>query len=554
MHSVRTKFTLLTAIALLIAMGTAMLISVISIKKLGREDADRLLHLQCETGAMNLESYFQSVENSVKTVALLVQNSLEERPPEELGAQVEQARRLFDGIAYNTNGVLTYYFRIDPEVSETVKGFWYVDTDGEGFREHEVTDITLYDTADTNALVWFTIPKATGEGVWLAPYITDNLGARVISYNEPVYREERFIGVIGIEIDYGTLAYEAEKIRPYESGYAFILDENGNTVYHPEQDPAAPEGENTAVTSPEEILGEQHVRYHFGGIGKEAVWRPLSNGMRLYVAVPLSEINSGWQNMIGKILAASLVLLALVILVTMRFAARLTQPLLALTRAAEQVERGSYDFSLEYDGNDEVGILTRTFLGLAAHMKDHISSLSRKVYVDALTSVRNKGAYADHIQKLQDRMDEGREEPVFGFAVFDCDNLKHINDTFGHDRGDEYLKAASRLICRVFKHSPVFRIGGDEFAVILEGEDFERREELSREFEKSRKEICEKAENGWEQVNVAFGTAVYDPENDPAVIDVARRADRLMYEDKRRRKEGRAQAGKPGSAGPERSL
>ena len=65
-------------------------------------------------------------------------------------------------------------------------------------------------------------------------------------------------------------------------------------------------------------------------------------------------------------------------------------------------------------------------------------------------------------------------------GVFDCDNLKQINDQNGHDKGDIYIRAASQLICRVFAHSPVFRIGGDEFAVVLQNEDFINREDLIR--------------------------------------------------------------------------
>ena len=94
----------------------------------------------------------------------------------------------------------------------------------------------------------------------------------------------------------------------------------------------------------------------------------------------------------------------------------------------------------------------------------------------------------------------------------------------------------SRLICRVFQHSPVFRIGGDEFAVVLQNEDFEAREELVRRFEDSRKARCAEAENSWEEVHVAMGVAVYDPSLDHSVIDTVRRADKIMYLNKRERK------------------
>ncbi len=164
-----------------------------------------------------------------------------------------------------------------------------------------------------------------------------------------------------------------------------------------------------------------------------------------------------------------------------------------------------------------------------------VSDLNRRVFVDALTSVRNKGAYGKYIDELQGKLDEdGSME--FAIGVFDCDNLKTVNDQNGHDKGDVYLKAASRLICRVFQHSPVFRIGGDEFVVVLQNEDFNNREELIHRFTVTAEEITTQAENAWDEVHISMGVAVYDPQIDNSVSDTARRADKIMYENKRRAK------------------
>ena len=539
MHSIRTKFTMLTVWTTIVALSIATVIGVITIRNIGRNNADQMMHLTTVTGAMNLEAYFESVEHSVETVSALVQDSLEEMPLDELDIQVERSRNLFGRIANNTNGVLTYYFRIDPEISDSTKGFWYVNLDGNGFVEHEVTDINQYDTNDTSSLVWFTVPKATGEGIWLPPYFTENLDVRVISYNEPVYWNERFVGVIGIEIDYKTLTREVEDIEVLETGYAFILDEDSNIIYHPELDSGQLNLESKDIDQADKIIGSNHIEYKHNGIEKEAVWVQLRNGMRLYVTAPVSEIDSGWQGMIWNVLLATVIILSSVILIIMKFSGRITKPLTDLTQAALQLDKGNYDVSLEYNEDDEIGILTRTFKQLIAHTKDYIVSLNKQVYVDALTSVRNKAGYGKYIAILQDKMDEPDQELEFAFGVFDCDDLKHINDTYGHDKGDIYLKTASKLICNIYQHSPVFRIGGDEFAVILENEDFINRDELLKEFIKTGENICKNAENEWEQVNVAIGVAVYDPNIDTSVIDVARRADKLMYVNKHIRKEAK---------------
>ena len=538
MHSIRTKFTLMTLSAVLFALSIATAIGVISIRNIGMNDADQMMHLTAATGAMNLDYDFESVEHSVETVSALVHESFNEITFDQLEAQVERSRRLFSEISNNTNGVLTYYFRIDPEISENEKGFWYVYEEGKGFTEHEVTDITQYDTNDTSQLVWFTVPKATGKGIWLPPYFTENLGARVISYNVPVYWGDSFIGVIGIEIDYRNLVSEVESIKLLDSGYAFILDEESNVIYHPQMGVIDLEETKKVLSdSTNKVIGSNHIRYHLNGIEKEAVFIPLRNGMRFYVTAPVSEIDRGWQNLVKNVLIAAVLVLTVTAILVTRFAQRITKPLTDLTNAAKQIDEGNYDITLDYNKDDEIGVLTNTFKQLISHTRDHITTLNKQVYVDALTSVRNKAGYSQYIAKLQDQMDHSKESLEFAFGVFDCNDLKHINDTYGHDKGDIYLKAASRLICRIFQHSPVFRIGGDEFAVILENEDLENRNRLMEQFSRARERICEDVENEWEKVNVAMGLAVYDPLIDTSVIDVARRADQAMYEDKHIRKQ-----------------
>ena len=536
MRSLRTQITLMTVCVILVALTVVMFSSVIFIRKTEHRKSDQLLLLLCETGERNLEYYFNSVQKSVRKVASFVETDLDGVDDERLARHMDRVRKYFDEMASKTNGVLTYYYRIDPAVSNTVKGFWYTDLDGKGFVEHKVTDITLYNTEDTSKLVWFTVPKAKGEPIWLPPYITDNLDKRVISYNVPIYYQDRFIGVVGIEIDYSTMAEQVDSIRLYTNGYAFLNDTKGDLFYHPRID-VTKLTEETKPQVPADILGEDtFIHYTFDGVEKEAAWLPLSNGMRLNVTVPVSETEGEWQELIWNILSVALGVLLASSLFTMYYTKHITKPLEELTEAAEQVDKGNYNIALDYDRDDEVGRLMNTFKRLTEHMKENISTLNRRAYVDALTAVRNKWAYASYIDDLQACMDSDKEQMKFAVGVFDCDDLKSINDKYGHDKGDIYLQKASHLMCRIFQHSPVFRIGGDEFSVIFQNDAFRDREALLQEFTQAMAEVNASTENPWEQVRVSFGVSVYDPENDGAVIDVVRRADEHMYEHKRNRK------------------
>ena len=532
MFSLRTKISLMTVFVLIVTVIAMSVLCVVYDK----EKSDNILLLLCKTGASNLDSYFTGAQKSVEEVSSFAQEDVTELDDKEFNAHVERVRDYFGDVVKNTGGVLTYYYRIDLEVSDNVKGFWYINLDHEGFVEHEVTDITQYDTSDTSKLVWFTVPKYEGKAIWLPPYITDNLNRRVISYNTPVYCKGRFIGVIGIEIDYSTMAEQVESIKLHSNGYAFLSDAKGNLFYHPRIDVTQLTKETMPEVPEGVVSSNTFFRYTYDGIEKKGAWLELSNGMRMNVVVPVSELESDLNTLILTITVFAIVILSTAVFFTMFYTKRIVKPLEQLTAAAEQVNKGNYDFSLDYDKDDEVGKLTRTFKLLTNHVKDDFRDLNKRVFADALTKVKNKAAYAADLEELQAQTDTEGSQMQFAIGIFDCDNLKKINDMYGHDKGDEYIKAACRAICTTFRHSPVYRFGGDEFSVILRNEDYQNREALISQFEATAESINKSTENQWEQVHISMGFADYDPQNDSDVNDVVRRADKMMYDNKRMRK------------------
>ena len=540
MRSLRTRFTLMTLTVVVITVAAIMLSSVIFIQRTESHNSNQTLLLLCETGERNLDYYFNSVQKSVSKVSSFVEADIDGLDEQSLENHMQRVGKYFDEMASKTNGVLTYYYRIDPEVSDTVKGFWYTDLDGKGFAEHEVTDITLYDTDDTSALVWFTVPKYKGEPIWLPPYITDNLNMRVISYNVPIYWRGQFVGVVGIEIDYSTMAEQVESIRLYNNGYAFLSDDQGGLFYHPRIDVTAMTDE-TKPAVPDGLISEStFIKYSYDGVEKVGSWLSLANGMRLYVTAPLDEANGDWVGLAGNIVVVGILVLLLAAVFIMIYTKRITKPLEELTEAANQADQGNYDYVLSYDKDDELGRLTSTFKRMSSHMKGQISDLNKQVFIDSLTHVKNKGAFTIALDDFQTQMDGGGQ-PTFAVGVFDCDDLKLINDQYGHNNGDIYLKTACQTICRVFQHSPVFRIGGDEFAVILQHDDYRNRDALASRFKSDCDAATAAAVHQWEQVHVAMGIAVYDPQEDGSASEVLRRADKIMYEDKSARKAGRQQ-------------
>lgn len=111
-----------------------------------------------------------------------------------------------------------------------------------------------------------------------------------------------------------------------------------------------------------------------------------------------------------------------------------------------------------------------------------LGSARELAYTDSLTGVKNKRAFTEAQESIQIDITAGTLSE-FGIVVFDLNGLKMVNDTKGHDAGDVFIKDSCHIICESFKHSPVYRIGGDEFVAFLKGEDYANREKLLNLFD-----------------------------------------------------------------------
>ena len=159
---------------------------------------------------------------------------------------------------------------------------------------------------------------------------------------------------------------------------------------------------------------------------------------------------------------------------------------------------------------------------------DRMNELANR---DALTGVGSKLAYDAMVSRLTDEIQQGQAE--FGIVMVDMNNLKTLNDTYGHERGNEAIKKTCAILCEVFAHSPVYRVGGDEFVVVVKGRDYQNIDALLDRFTAA---MAATEGEPWERLSAATGFARYEGQN--TVEEVFRNADHIMYENKRAMRSG----------------
>ncbi len=176
--------------------------------------------------------------------------------------------------------------------------------------------------------------------------------------------------------------------------------------------------------------------------------------------------------------------------------------------------------------------------GQVEDMKTQVSQMDTVAYQDALTHVKNKAWYDKTKARVDEDIISGKAK--FAILMIDLNNLKKVNDTYGHEHGDAYISGSCHQICKIYSHSPVFRIGGDEFVVLLENQDYDHKDQLMTalraSFEASSRD---EDRDPWDRYSAAIGMAIFDEENDVSMDDVFKRADALMYQNKLESKMGR---------------
>ena len=520
-HSMQFRFltTVVTAmIAITVFVGG---ISIYEVDQYIQYESQSFVKATCENEGTQINESLNDMEKSVKIMGSYVMGFFGSKAEvEDIAMQkmvTERAEEMFVDVAEHTNGAIAYYLRFNPEISDSKAGLFYSKTNGSNrYTCFEPTDIALYDKEDTGHVGWFWQPYEAGEAVWMKPYYNENNNIFMISYVVPMYYEEEFVGVVGMDFDYMVLANRVHKIKVYENGFAH-LEVDGVLIH---------DGD----VALEEKLNDKSKRFI-----RES--KELVNGMDLIVYADYADIQQIRYEIAFKILFAGLMLSALFIVVTAIIVKKIVEPLKKLTYASEKLSNGDYNVEFAQSNTYEVRLLSAAFENMAVHLCEREKLLQHTANRDSLTGLRNTTAYKSWVDEFEKGL--SYEDAEFGIAVLDVNYLKKANDEYGHEVGNKLIVSAAKIISNTFKRSPVFRIGGDEFLAVLKNMDLENCEELFLHLDN---ECAKTFIDGNENipVSIARGFARFDKDKDSDFTDVFKRADKAMYENKRKSKEGKA--------------
>lgn len=538
--SIQNKFIILIVSAILSLSILLGGIALLSVNRLLKNDSALMMNAVCTEQALRLDAQLQKIEQAVTAIYDYAYDDLTDvsdlKNIHYRDSYIKQLDKMALDMAKKIDGARTVYFRFNTDISENVPGFfWVKKTENSAFARTKTTDINRYDEDDTEHVGWYYQPQEAKHAIWMQPYYNKNVDIEMVSYIIPFYKDGEFIGVIGMDIDFTMFIDLAQQAAVYKDGKANLIDLDSKTVYYRRENDddvtiryheISDELYNTVKANTSS--GSSLSKYTLDGEKYMLAYQTLENGMKYITFAPVNQINSDRNKMVAMLLVVTVGIMIVSILFTVYEARKIVRPLSSLTEAAKRIAAGEWDVDIECNTRDEIGVLTNSITTMAGKLKQYVAEVNRIAYKDGLTGVKNKTCYNDYVSALN--LDWKEKKSEYAIVVFDVNNLKIINDNYGHETGDALLIGASSYICRTFVHSPIFRIGGDEFVAILKGDDYENRKGLLNRFENSMKSNCMSVEP-YEPIMIAFGMAEYGAEYTD-YDDVFRHADRNMYEKK----------------------
>lgn len=473
----------------------------------------RNIETETKFTAANISLKMQAVEHYIMTLASSVERELKDASKLQDSAYLENFteayRTYINNTIENVPKTVAVYIRYNPQKAPPTSGIFMAKAfNSPKLQKYTPTDFSKYDPNDIEHVGWYYEPVRAKRPIWMLPYKNKNISINMISYVIPIFKNGEDIAVVGLDQDFDDLTKNISNLKFFPSSYAYLEEADGKIAYHP----TLPKGHFFEETEDVKVFRSK-----------------LTNGMNLAFVIPYKEINSKRNTFIVKITASSLGLILIFSLIAIFISRSITKPIKILTKKANQLVEG--DMSVEFDisQDNEIGELAKSFSTAKNHLQNYLGQIRGMAFKDSLTSVRNSMAYNVYIKELQEKILR-KEVYEFGFCLLDTNDLKKINDTYGHEQGNIYLIKCCKLICQTFSHSPVFRIGGDEFVVVLLNSDLENREELRQKL-KTQMEATMQEKNPWDRLSIACGIAVCEGTDD-TTLEIFNRADKEMYKNK----------------------
>lgn len=372
MKKISTKLAVAIVITSVVISAFISLFNYQANNKLLVNEAMDKLKLNAQSSAKDFDMLMEPMEDEIEQLAMIISDKfkrIDGRDDASIKELLQQIDRDVKNTAMAIEGNVDAYFFMDPSFVENKNVLYQCMYNlNQDTNEYEyIPNILALENLNENDAPWYIRAKDEGTTGWVNPYDDPFLFKTLITCSAPVYYKGKFMGVVGVDIDFGIIADQILAKQYYTSGYAFLTNAKYDILVHPTAERFTAMGdlidENVAasIVSKGEVANSDTQRITFNGEEKIMSFSKLKSGLVFFVTAPKNEILEG----ANKVLMTVLILLgcgALIsIIIGVILGKLLAKPITKLSLVMKRVEQGDLTVDVKVNSNDEIGLLSQNF-------------------------------------------------------------------------------------------------------------------------------------------------------------------------------------------------
>lgn len=446
MRSIKSKIVLVVLMCSLISTVICGSISVFESSRAVEENSRDKMELVCENQSKELNSMMKQVSQSVDTLSDLALAELEDfdkfkSDAEYVDAYTDKIAPTLKQTAVHTQGAMSVYIRYNPEFTEPTSGAFYTrDSADSEFQEIEPTDFTMYEPDDLEHVGWYYIPVANQQPTWMEPYLNSNINVYMISYVIPLFIDGESVGIIGMDIDFSSFTEVLEACSIFQSGYAFLANEQGIIMHHKDLENGVSMAEqgleavaaNLALPDQEKVIQQ----YTWNGVTKNMCYVSLVNGMRFILTAPAAEFAAQAKTMRTLILIGAVIALLVAAAVGFVLSISLTKPIRQINSIVGETAKFNFTHYASseklYKKKDETASMAHSLHDMRTSLRGMVENI-RQAYMDMASSMEQLSDTTEKVNGMSEDNSATTQELAAAMQET-ADAMDMVNSTIANIR------------------------------------------------------------------------------------------------------------------------
>ena len=347
---------------------------------LSRDSQTKTIYLTAEKKKLELNNFFNSAENIVNEFQDYILTNLDEDrlliDSEYEQEYMTNLSKVMSSISAFQKGAVCTYFRMEMSEYGPTRGLFLTGKYQKTYVSIRTTDLSKYSPGDIEHVGWYYLPIWKKAPVWTPPYNNLSLRQKMISYSVPLYRNEKLIGVVGIDLSLAVIEDMVNSLQ-LENAKGLLIGDQQNLIHlntRYEQTKAVERSAELSIlldkfNNPD---NQPLQKFQWEGNSYYGTLTKLDNGMSYITAVSQKELlKPVYGQILSLLIAFVIVSILFSVLLSFSFKKVIT-PIRIINKTTNRLARGELYIDIPYQSNNEIGTLANNIRLMTSQLKEYI--------------------------------------------------------------------------------------------------------------------------------------------------------------------------------------